>query len=88
MGELLPDQQGRSDRQLTSDPAIGNNAGKARSRGPKPPLVVKAWVGTKILQQLRGVLPGAHADFVNSAHLQRTILKDFESPRVKPIRKQ
>lgn len=36
----------------------------------------------------RGVLPGAHADFVNSAHLQRTILKDFESPRVKPIRKQ
>jgi hypothetical protein len=35
MGELLPDQQGRSDRQLTSDPAIGNIIGRTRSWGPE-----------------------------------------------------
>jgi hypothetical protein len=52
LGEVLPDPQGISDRQLTSDPAIRNNAGSAWSWGPKPPFVVKAWVGTKILQQL------------------------------------
>jgi hypothetical protein len=31
LGDVAPDQQGISDQQLTSDPAIGNNAGKARS---------------------------------------------------------
>lgn len=36
LGDELPDQKGISDRQLTSDPAIGNNAGKARSWGPFP----------------------------------------------------
>ena len=34
LGEVLPDQQGRSDRQFPSDPAIGNCIGGARSRGP------------------------------------------------------
>jgi hypothetical protein len=27
LGELQPDQPGRSNRQFTSDPAIGNNVG-------------------------------------------------------------
>jgi hypothetical protein len=29
LGELLPYQQGRSDRQFTRDPAVGDNAGLA-----------------------------------------------------------
>ena len=33
-GEDPPDQQGRSDRQFTRDPAIGNIIGRARSEGP------------------------------------------------------
>ncbi len=28
MGELLPDQQGGSDRQFTTDPAIGRSSAK------------------------------------------------------------
>ena len=35
MGEVPPDQKGRCDRQFPSDPAIGNNIGRARSWGPK-----------------------------------------------------
>jgi len=34
------------------DPAIRKIAVPEHSVGPKPPFVVKAWVGTKILQQL------------------------------------
>ena len=34
LGEVLPDQEGRSDRQFPSDPAIGNIIGWARSWGP------------------------------------------------------
>ena len=34
VGEVLPDQEGRSDRQFPSDPAIGNIIGWARSWGP------------------------------------------------------
>jgi len=35
LGEVPPDQQGRSDRQFPSDPAIGNIMGRARSWGPQ-----------------------------------------------------
>jgi hypothetical protein len=35
MGEVLPDQPGRSDRKFTSDLAIGSIIGSARSWGPK-----------------------------------------------------
>ena len=35
MGEVPPDQQGRSDRQFTREPAVGCLIGKVRSRGPK-----------------------------------------------------
>ena len=41
LGEVPPDQQGRSDLQLLSDPAIRNNAGRARRRGLKLPVVIK-----------------------------------------------
>jgi hypothetical protein len=40
--EVLPDQQGRSDRQLTRDAAIGNVIGRALSWGPKLPVVIQA----------------------------------------------
>lgn len=38
MGEVLPDQPGRSDRKFTSDLAIGSIIGTACSWGPKRPL--------------------------------------------------
>ncbi|MEY2759882.1 MAG: hypothetical protein RIR33_3660 [Pseudomonadota bacterium] len=53
LGELPPFQHGRSDRQIPSDPASRSDARRARSRGRKPPFVVKAWVGTTILQRVR-----------------------------------
>lgn len=34
LGELPPDQQGKSDRQFPGDPAIGSIIGRVRSGGP------------------------------------------------------
>lgn len=52
LGELLPDRQGRSDRQFPSDPAIGNIIRRARSWGPKLPVVIQAWGDLTILGQV------------------------------------
>jgi hypothetical protein len=35
LGEVPPDQKGRSDRQFTGDPAIGSITGSVRSWGPE-----------------------------------------------------
>lgn len=52
LGEVPPDQQGRSDRQFMRDAAIGNNAGKARS-GPHSCRSPSKLGGPKILGQVK-----------------------------------
>jgi hypothetical protein len=41
MGEVLPDQKGRSDRQLPSSTAVGKKAAGSAFGGPKLPVVFK-----------------------------------------------
>lgn len=56
MGELPPDQQGRSDGQSSRAPAIGNIIGAARSWGPDRPFASYAAL---LVQGETGQLPAS-----------------------------
>ena len=53
LGEVLPDQQGRSDRQFTGDPASRSAQPALRGWGPNLPFAIQACRDPKILRQVK-----------------------------------